>query len=388
MRRKEGNMKVTKILAAILVISLVVITFYACKSATTTETDTEITTKSETSETKEKTQEATQAARLLTADEYFSDLPTAPVEGGAPLKDPNNKDYVWVCQYNSLPLFVNNDYIGLDAAARDFGINVIKAGPQDIDLPAFIAAIEQQIALKPAGVVVVGWDPSLQVAIDKLIDAGIPVVTDDADVPNSKRLTFIGGNWYDAGVEQAKAMAPYLEGKTGKVAVIGQQTNENTTQSYNGFKDAMSNLNPDIEVIGIYDSEADPGVTTQVATDLILSNKDLVGLAGFDSVSGPGIATAIRETGKKGQIFGTCCDAEAEHLQAVKDGYLVAAVAAKAKIETYYAMRLLYDYNNSTLNWTNDDVTNNIINIPQYVYIGFLTATPQNVDALLAAITQ
>ena len=68
---------------------------------------------------------------------------------------------------------------------------------------------------------VVGWDPSEQVAIDKAIDAGIPVVCVDADVPHSKRMAFIGTDWYQLGVEQAKALAPYLKGKTGKAVMIG-----------------------------------------------------------------------------------------------------------------------------------------------------------------------
>ena len=50
---------------------------------------------------------------------------------------------------------------------------------------------------------VVGWDPSLGVAIDKAIAAGIPVITVDADVPNSNRLAFVGTDWYDLGAEQA-----------------------------------------------------------------------------------------------------------------------------------------------------------------------------------------
>src|SRR5690242_14136476 len=124
--------------------------------------------------------------------------------------------YVWACQYQSLPLFVNNDYYGLDWAAKELNVTVEKIGPQKIDLPAFIASIEQAIVKKPAGMMVVGWDPSLGVAIDKAIEAGIPVITIDADVPNSKRLAFVGTDWYELGAEQAKAVAPFLKGKTGK----------------------------------------------------------------------------------------------------------------------------------------------------------------------------
>jgi len=316
---------------------------------------------------------------------YYEKLPKEPVPDGLPLKHPDNDVYVWVCPLNSLPLFVNNDYVGLDLAAKELGVTVKKTGPQEWDIPATVAALEQQIALKPAGVIVPGFDPTLNVPVNKLIEAGIPVVCTDADLPNSKRLAFIGGSWYDQGVEQAKAMAPYLEGKTGKVATIGLQGTDDTYEAKQGFVDTMAVLNPNIEVTGIYDSKADSMTVTRVATDLIQGTPDLLGLAGFDNICGPSIATAIRETGKKGQIYATSCDVEPEQLQTVKEGYIIATVGAKAKLQTYYAVKLLYDYNHSPLRWTDDDITNGVTNIPEYVYIGFITVTPENVDVFIAA---
>ena len=41
----------------------------------------------------------------------------------------------------------------------------------------------------PAGIMVLGLDASLASAIDKCIDAKVPVVTVDVDVPGSKRLS-------------------------------------------------------------------------------------------------------------------------------------------------------------------------------------------------------
>ena len=169
--------------------------------------------------------------------------------------DVSDEVYVWACQYNSLPLFVNNDYIGMDLIAQQLGVTVKKIGPQEVDLPAFIAAIEQEIPKKPDGMMVVGWDASLATAIDAAMDAGIPVVTVDADVPDSKRLCFIGTDWHDLGVEQAKAVAPYLEGKTGKAVLIGIPGADNNTAALAGYTETLAKLAPGIEVVQqIYDS--------------------------------------------------------------------------------------------------------------------------------------
>lgn len=295
-----------------------------------------------------------------------------------------NEEYVWACQYNSLPLFVNNDYIGMDVVAEELGVKVRKAGPQKVDLPAFIASIEQEIVKKPAGMMVVGWDPSLQVAIDKAMDAGIPVVTVDADVPNSKRLCFVGTNWYDLGVEQAKQVAKYIGDKKGKAAMIGITAADNNIQAKEGYIATLKKLCPNIEVIPqIYDSQFNVTKVAEIASNLISSNPDLLAIAGFNGHTGPGIATAIKEANMVGKVYGTCVDAEPEHLQGVKDGALVAAVGQKRHFFTYYGVKMLYDYNHSAIRFTQDDKKFGITNIPSSISTGFIVGTKDNVDGLL-----
>lgn len=297
------------------------------------------------------------------------------------------EEYVWACQYNSLPLFVNNDYIGMNVAAKELGVTVRKAGPQKIDLPAFIAAIEQEVVKRPAGMMVVGWSPTEKVAIDKAVDAGIPVVTVDADVPASKRLCFVGTNWYDLGAEQAKYMARAIgdKDKKGKVALVGMPSADNNIDAKNGYISVMKQLCPNVEVIGVFDSTSNTAKVAEVTANLISSHSDLLGVSGFDSTCGPGIATGIKEAKKVGQIWGTCVDAEPEHLQGVKDGALYAAVGQKRHFFTYYGVKMLYDYNHSKVRFTKDDKKANISPIPTTVYTGFIVATKDNVDIMLAS---
>ncbi len=289
--------------------------------------------------------------------------------------------YVWACQYNSLPLFVNNDYIGMDLIEEQLGVTVKKIGPQEIDLPAFVAAIEQEISQQPDGMMVVGWDASLATAIDKAIDAGIPTITIDADVPDSKRIAFVGSSWYDQGISQAEAVAPYLEGKKGKAVMIGLPGAQNTVDAIRGYSETLAKLCPDIEVdTQIYDSQSNAQVVAETVGNLIKSDDTIIAISGTDSASGPGISQAIKEAGKVGEIFGTCVDAEAEHIQAVKDGTVVGACGQKRHFFTYYGVRLLYDYRHNGIDFTGNDKELGISPIPQTIYAGFITVTPDNVE--------
>ncbi len=307
-----------------------------------------------------------------------------PTGTGTVKEDVSDEVYVWACQYNSLPLFVNNDYIGMDLIAEELGVTVKKIGPQEVDLPAFIAAIEQEIPNKPNGMMVVGWDASLKVPIDKAIDAGIPVVTVDADVPDSKRLCFVGTDWTQLGEAQAKAAAPYLANVTGKAVCIGIPGGDNNIQALNGYTNVMKKLCPGITVEQqIYASESNAQKVAEVVGNLIKSDPTIVAVAGFDSTTGPGIGQAIKEAGVQDKVVGTCVDAEPEHLQAVKENSLKAAVGQKRIFFTYYGVRMLFDYNHNGIKYTTDDAGMGITPIPASISTGFITATPDNVQIML-----
>jgi ABC-type sugar transport system substrate-binding protein len=67
-------------------------------------------------------------------------------------------------------------------------------------------------------------------------------------------------------------------------------------------------------------------VATRVAAALIQREKNPVGMAGFDSESGPGMGQAIKEAGRVGQIIATCVDTGKQHLNLLKDGVPTACV--------------------------------------------------------------
>jgi ABC-type sugar transport system substrate-binding protein len=165
---------------------------------------------------------------------------------------------------------------------------------------------------------VVGWDPSALIpAINSAIDAGIPVVCVDADVPKSKRYAFIGTDWFDLGVRQAEAMVKALNGRKGKVALQGLIEQTIDQQAFAGFRSAAEKAG-----LTCMDPQQDKGnqaEAARVAASIIEANPDLIGMAGFDSESGPGIGQAIKEAGKAGQIVATCVDAEPQHLKLVKE---------------------------------------------------------------------
>jgi ribose transport system substrate-binding protein len=304
--------------------------------------------------------------------------------GGPATRRPGNpnEEYVWISANANLPLFVAHDHPALRLAGEELGVKVTIAGPNTVDIPGLVGHLEQAVARKPAGIMVVGWDPSALVpAINKAIEAGVPVVTVDADVPESKRHAFIGTNWYDLGVKQAEAMVQALRGKKGKIAMLGLIEQTIDQQAFEGFRSVA--LPAGLTCLDPQQDKGNQAEAARVAAAILQANPDLVGMAGFDSESGPGIGQAIKEAGKSGQIAATTVDAEEQHLRLVTEGILTACVGQKRELFTYLGAKALYELNHSKLKFTKDDVKAGISPIPVYYYTGTYTVTKENVELFL-----
>lgn len=306
----------------------------------------------------------------------------AATSGTKATKTTSNETYYWISQNSTLPLFVAHDHPALDKAAEELGVKVEKTGPTNIDLPAFISTINQVCAQKPAGVMVVGWDPSLTAAVDKCIEQGVPTVTDDADLPDSKRLAFIGTDWYDIGVSQAERMIEATGGK-GKVATLSIINADNMNQARQGFADTLEGTG--LEIVAEEDDGGDSAQAASKTASLLAAHPDLAGIAGFDSESGAGIVRALREANKNGQVKVTAMEQTPEFFKTVEAGDVAAIIVQKRALFTYYALKMLYDYNHNGLTISGLTKDDGASPIPVNVNTGLVVVDKDNVADILAA---
>jgi ribose transport system substrate-binding protein len=305
-----------------------------------------------------------------------------PSAASGPAADYSHEEYVWMSCHANLPLFMAHDHPALRFAGKQLGVQVTIAGPNTADIPSLISSIETIAARRPAGMMVVAWDPSAVVGpINKAVESGIPVVCVDTDAPDSKRLSFIGTNWFDLGLRQARAMVKALAGRTGKVAMLGLTEHYIDQQAFAGFRSVAEKAG--LTLMEPQNDRGDSAVAARIAATILQATPDLVGMAGFDSESGPGMGLAIKEAGKAGQIVATCVDAEPAHLSLMKEGVLTAAIGQKRELFTYFGLRFLFELNHSTMKLCADDKAAGICPAPDIVYTGSYTVTRDNVDIFI-----
>jgi ABC-type sugar transport system substrate-binding protein len=214
------------------------------------------------------------------------------------------------------------------------------------------------------------------------VEDGVPVVCVDADVPGSKRLAFVGTDWFDLGVRQGEAMVRALGGRRGKVALLGLIEQYIDQQAFAGFRSVA--VKAGLTVLEPQQDKGNQAEAARVAGALLQAHGDLAGMAGFDSESGPGMGLAIKEAGKAGRVVATCVDAEPQHLRLVQGGVLTACVGQKRELFTYMGVKALHDAVHSPLRFSADDRQAGIVPIPVNFNTGTYTVTRDNVDLFLA----
>jgi len=296
--------------------------------------------------------------------------------------------YYWISNKANLPLFVQYDYVGMKRIAEELGVRVVVAGPTDFDLPGFIAAVDQVCAQKPSGVSVVGgWDPSLTESVKKCLELGVPTVVDDGDLPASGRLSYIGTNWTQVGVAQAKKMMEKLPngGKIGMMSIINAG---NMREAVAGFKAYLeANGGGKYNIVSNEDDGGDAQKAAQVTAAIIAANPDVAGLAGFDSEFGAGIVTAFREAGKQpGDIKVTAMEQTPDFFKTAKEGWVDGIVVQNRELFIYYAVKILHDFNTNTLKSAGLSAADGGRPVPDSLDTGVLLVTADNVDKVLSSL--
>ena len=289
--------------------------------------------------------------------------PAAPA--AAPTAATSNEEYIYVSAMGNLEFFNAHKY-GWKWAGQVLGVKATYVGPATTDAPGQVAAFDQAIAMKPAGICVFAWDPSVAPDIDKATAAGIPVVTILGDLPNTKRIAYVGSDEHLLGYVGGTHLAQAINGQ-GKVAILTLPGVEMFDEREAGFRDAFKNY-PGITVVQRGDTKADTATAISVAKDILTRYPDLAAFVGTDSTAGIGAATAVKEAGLSGKVKTVAMDRNSDVLQSIKNGDLTGTVAQDDAAMAFWAMLVLYEYNHHQAPLTVDNAKAGVQTGPYTVF--------------------
>lgn len=283
--------------------------------------------------------------------------------------------YIQVSALGNLEYFADHK-MGMKKAGELLRVQTEYVGPAELDLGAMVASFELAIAKQPAGLVVVGFEDSLTPIINKAVEAGIPVVTVDADLPRSKRIAFVGTGNYNAGYQGGLKLAELVGGK-GKVALLTKIGQSNLGERIDGYKAALAKY-PEIEIVQVANTDSDPAKATQVASLLLQRHEDLAGMACVEAAGGAGAATAVKEAGRIGKIKIVAMDRDNSVLKYIEQGVIQATIAQQTALMPVYAVMILYQLNHADIPISSNNAGAGVSGVPNVIDTGVLVVDQSN----------
>jgi rhamnose transport system substrate-binding protein len=210
----------------------------------------------------------------------------------------------FVPKLQGIPYFEAMD-TGGKKAAQDLGVQWIYKGPTTADPGAQTEIVKSLVQQRVDVLVVAPNDPDSMAPI--LRDAknrGIRVMTSDTDAPHSVRELFVNQVTPDGlGKAITDTLLERMGGK-GEYAIVScGQTAANLNSWIAVQKKHTADRYPQAEIVDTVYAGEDEARAVSMAKDLMNAHPDLTGLVGECTTSAPGVAKAVREAGRIGEVF-------------------------------------------------------------------------------------
>jgi len=294
------------------------------------------------------------------------------------------RHYYYIGAVNAHPYFLDT-WLGIDHAKEEFDVEVTVLGPNDWDMTAMVAAIEQTIPKKPDGIMSLAWDSTPVPAVKKAMAAGIPVILLYTTVPDSGALCYIGLDNWQAGYDTGRELVE-RGGTSGKLGIIMNAGASNTEAKKAGALAALEGT--DWEVVVQAEDQANTEVAIEAAKSMFNAHPELTGILGLDSSSGTGVGRAIEELGLEDKKMTIVVhDREDVTLEYIEKGIIDATVEAKTAYAPYMAIQLLEEYHDRKMEndvpISRDNWEAGVTSFPQFIYVGSVIIDQDNVDHFL-----
>ena len=217
---------------------------------------------------------------------------------------------------------------GAYAAGEDFGYEVIyEAAPLgEVDIEKQVSMVEAYISANPAAICLAPNDSDACAGVCAQVqDAGIKMILFDTAITTDDYDAFVAFDNHTAAGKLAEAVAEKMGG-AGEVAIIGAVAGSAVlTARETGFTDYIAENYPDITFVSdvIY-TQNDSAKAMSSVYDLVAAHPDLKAIFTVNTQTGEGVAAAIDEMGRGGDLLMAGFDPSATIEEYVKSGVYTA----------------------------------------------------------------
>lgn len=275
-------------------------------------------------------------AEAKLADFSLADRIKAKLAAGQPLD-------IYVSYHDVSNEFAPFMKAGVQRAATSDKVNAQFIGPVGADADGQISEIETLMGKMDGLAISSVSTDALAPLIDKVIAAGIPVVTFNTDNPESKRLAFAGQDLVQSGREAGKLMAKVLGGK-GKVMITTiDAAAQWSLDREKGAREALK-AEPGIEVVSTLNTGTDPQKIYSAIENAMLANSSISGVLSLECCSTPAAGTWVERNKAADKVKVVGFDLLDQTVQLVQSGDVQATIDQAPEKQGFAAVDLIVQF--------------------------------------------
>lgn len=208
----------------------------------------------------------------------------------------------FIPQLTGIPYFTAMENGG-NRAAETLGVEFIYSGSTEVSAAEQVQLFDSLIRQKVDAICVSVLDSSsIDPIISKAKAEGLHPFTSDSDSPNSEREVYVAQAMdKDLGYILIDEMIK-LVGKDGKIGIVsGDATATNLNAWISFMEERAKQEYPDLEIVDVRHATTSEESLRQ-AQDLMTANPDLGGIVAVASINIPGVAQAVEQANKIGEV--------------------------------------------------------------------------------------
>jgi ribose transport system substrate-binding protein len=241
---------------------------------------------------------------------------------------------------------------GARKADKEFGVNCLYRRPQAGTADQQKTIIDDLLTQKVQAIAISVNNPKDQHDYLNSIADKVPLITQDNDAPDTKRVCYIGTNNYEAGKAAGELVKEAMP-NGGTVAIFvgvpdalnAQERTQGVLDALAGQKDAKGPEYGKYKLHGgkpFYDY-VKTDKAKQNAADVLtaLQNEENVCLVGLWAYNPPAILSAVRQAGKLGKVKIVAFDEMDDTLKGIEDGEIFATVVQQPFEFGYQSVKMM-----------------------------------------------
>lgn len=204
---------------------------------------------------------------------------------------------------------------------RELGAEVIVRANEFVDIDRQLISLDE---LEKEGVDGIALTPVEDMRICDRIDElakKMPVVTFNTDLPDSRRLCYVGQENYLSGRACAGLMNMLLGGKGKVLMIAGHPASQSHRRRIDGFRSEAISTYPGLSLLPLERSNDSRQKAYEIVKEVWARHSDLRGI--FIAANGQvGVCDAMRELGLKGKVHMICYDLLPDTAEGLREGLI------------------------------------------------------------------